>query len=143
MLWLANDDEWYWLGRPEWNGIIQGAGTVFSRPLGMIWRERTIFLISQGLIDPSRLRAWRRAATIVVPSLTPVALAALCSRSDAPAWVVAPLPDDKILPAGVEGLIWKAPVVETIAGSIDDKPVWYAFDRYAVVPCRGAARARV
>ena len=143
VLWLTKDDEWYWLGRPEWNGFIQGAGTVFSRPLALAWRERTAFLIAQGLIDPGRLSAWRGPAKIIVPQLTPGALAALCVRPDAPAWVVAPLLDGKTLPAAIDGTIWHAPVVETLSGSIDDKPVWYAFDRYAVVPCRTVAQPRL
>ena len=78
-----------------------------------------------------------------MPQLTPGALAALCVRPDAPAWVVAPLLDGKTLPAAIDGTIWHAPVVETLSGSIDDKPVWYAFDRYAVVPCRTVAQPRL
>ncbi|WP_158810899.1 hypothetical protein [Beijerinckia sp. L45] len=143
VLWLANDDEWYWLGRPEWNGIIQGAGTVFSRPLAMTWRERTSFLVAQGLIDQGRLHAWRAPATIIVPTLTAPVLAALCVRQDAPAWVVAPLLAGQAIPAGIDGTIWHAPVAETLAGSVDDKPVWYAYDRYAVVPCRTGTRPPV
>lgn len=139
VLWLANDDEWYWLGRPEWNGIVQGAGTVFSRPLAMVWRERTTFLIAHGLLDKGRLRSWRGPATIIVPQLTVPALAALCVRPDAPAWVVAPLLAGQTLPGGIKSTIWHAPVVETIGGTIDDRPVWYAFDTYAVVACRGSA----
>lgn len=143
VLWLNGDEEWYWLGRPQWITFTHGAGIVFSRPLAMLWSERMKLLISLGLADEGRLRPWRAPAKIVVPVLTASALAALCTRQDAPAWIVSPLPAGWSLPPGLGGSIWHAPVTQGVEAYVDQRVEWYAFDSYAVVACAGNAALKL
>ncbi len=142
VLWLGNDDEWVRLGRPQWSGMTQGAAAVFSRPLAMQWRDRTAFLVALGVLDEDRVHPWKAVPKFIVPTLTASAVAAICGRPDAPTWIVAPLPDGRDLPSGVAATRWRAPTMESIAGLIDEKPVWVSFDTYAVVPCTGRQSAR-
>jgi hypothetical protein len=143
VLWLNGDEEWYWLGRPQWITFTHGAGIVFSRPLAMLWSERMKLLISLGLADEGRLRPWRSPAKIVIPSLTPSAITALCTRQDAPAWIVSPLPEGWSLPPGFGGSIWHAPVTQAAEAVVDQRVKWYIFDSYAAVPCAGNAALKL
>ncbi len=139
VLWLGNDDEWYWLGRPQWNSMVQGASIVFSRSLAAHWHERAAFLTGLGLLGPERLQASRVPGPIIVPRLTKTAAAAICARPDAPAWIVAPLPAGSNDADGPQGTLWRAPVTETMSGLVDDQPHWISFSTYNVVACSPVA----
>jgi hypothetical protein len=143
VLWLNGDEEWYWLGRPQWITFTHGAGIVFSRPLAMLWSERMKLLISLGLADEGRLRPWRSPAKIVIPLLTPTAITALCTRLDAPAWIISPLPEGWSLPPGLGGSIWHAPVTQATEAFVDQRVKWYSFDTYGVVACAGNAALKL
>lgn len=133
VLWLARDEEWYWLGRPQWNTFTQGAGIVFSRPLAMQWLERTKFLISLGLIGEEKLRPWRNAPSIGIAHLTPAAINTVCARADAPAWIIAPLPAGMPVPPGA--VPWQAPAPQAVYNVEGEHIHWHVFDTYAAVAC--------
>jgi hypothetical protein len=137
VLWLNGDEEWYWLGRPQWISFAHGAGIVFSRPLAMLWAGRMTLLVSLGLADEGRLRPWRTQPKFVIPVLTPSALKGLCGRSDAPAWVISPLPEGWSMPPGLGGALWHAPVAQAMEAMVNGRVAWSMFNTYAVVPCGG------
>lgn len=108
ILWLGgNQEAWYWAGRPNWAAGMQGMAIIFSRELTMLWFERMQALIDEGWItDGGTISRTLSKPDPVYPDLSPEKLARFCARPDAPAWIVAPIPDAS---AAANAQIWRAP----------------------------------
>lgn len=101
----ARDGEVLWIGggfatwsqaaRPNWVSRLQGASNVFSRPLALVWDDRSRRLADLGLVD-RRLRTpfgGTERMSNEEPSLrnlSDASLERLCAAEDAPAWVIVP-----------------------------------------------------
>lgn len=137
VLWLGSDDVWWWAHRANWNGLTQGAATVFSRDLALLWRLRAQAMIEHGLARPDILDPWRSVATLEPLSLHAGAVADFCARADAPAWIVVPLEPGQAIP--------KLAQAEVLRGPADDLQLkvggagfrWIVHDRHLLVPCGG------
>jgi hypothetical protein len=135
VLWLDGETEaWLLLGRANWSTSLQGAGIVFSRPLALIWSERTARLIDAGLASeadraPFHLAGPRRAEDPPAESV-----ARLCESPDAPAWIVVPLTDGQALPGNRGIFPLPAPSVRPIATG--EELTWRRVVAYGLLSCR-------
>ena len=109
VLWLGGVQEaWRWLGRPNWLSPIQGAGTVFSRPLAILYRDRALRMAAAGLDDGSLLHPYDVVEGPGV-GLDEHRLATFCAAPDAPAWIVVPWEGSVHLPAALKPTRWTVP----------------------------------
>ncbi len=148
VLWTEGDEAWYWLGRPNWNAQIQGSAIVFSRDLAITWHTRAKAVIAAGLASPYLLKPLFLPAPIAAPSLDPARVRSFCasfgpSGKGGPAWIVAPLDADAVLPSGLGIRIWSPPLPVWRHVVRDDGMHWWRIDRYAVVPCAGSGTVAV
>ena len=144
VLWIdASIEPWVWLGRPAWNTNLQGAGSVFSRELAMLYRERSEFLIADGLGDasliklyPNRRKTWHRPLTVENVS-------AVCRRADAPAYIIAPVRKDAALDPALEARLWTPPAVRVEPVFRDESIDFLGLDLLRGRGLRGAQVARL
>jgi len=141
ILWVDGLAEaWYLTGRPQWASPEQGVSTVFSPELLELWRGRMRFLVREGLAQKGALLASRVPAASDLPRLTKANVTALCTRPDAPAWIVAPLYKDTIIPPGFETHEWRLPQPTF---TMTEGPLAYAWHRvraYAILACAASKR---
>lgn len=133
VLWLAGDVEpWILARRASWASKLQGAGVVLSRPLATALNDRIGRLIAAGLVGEDWRAPFGAApSTPNLPTLQQVSR--LCSDSDAPAWIVAPMTPGAILDPALRAQIWtpRATYELDLAGR------WFVASAYAVIPCAG------
>jgi len=137
VFWIDGLEPWYWLHRPHWGHRIQGAGIVFARDFGLQWEARMTFLTELGLADPNLLAPWSTPMRLGLVEVTPESRDRLCSRPDAPSWIIAPLESGVEPAAGLNAKIWTAPVPLYQFAQADGETVWHEIDRYAVIACAG------
>lgn len=132
ILWLSgNQETWYWAGRPNWVSGMQGMAIVFSRELTMKWFERMRVLIELGWIaDGGTIPRTISKPDPPFPDLSPGKIRAFCTRPDAPAWVVAPIPSAD---AGNGASVWRAPARHYVADPAGGPRV--GLEYFAVLPC--------
>jgi len=70
-----------------------------------------------------------------LPNVTRDGVAHLCARSDAPAWIIAPVWNGTIIPPELKPLYWHP--VQPIFRMTDegDSYAWHRVLSYAVLPC--------
>ncbi|HXY58378.1 MAG TPA: hypothetical protein VEH76_07340 [Methylocystis sp.] len=138
VLWLNEfAAPWLWLGRPNWVSRTHGWSAPFSRPLAMKWKERAEALRDEGWIDPASTFALKREKGHVGPpfiQFTRERIRAICSRADAPAWILGPVQSSADFPVDVEAQFWRQP--SKFVRNPDDKgPVWLEVRDIAVIDC--------
>jgi hypothetical protein len=139
ILWLGGQTEaWFLTGRPQWASPQQGVGTIFSPKLAREWRDRTQFLIENGLVEKEALAITHNVSSAELPVVTAPAVGRLCARADAPAWIVAPVFEGTTFPAALKAQYWTPPVPNFRMTEEPDGYVWHRISSYAVLPCAGA-----
>ena len=129
-------ENWWLLDRPHWLSAIQGASAVFSRDLSILHRDRAQRAIDAGLAASNILAPTAALQGPARPTLTRPHVDAFCSQADAPAWIVAPLPGGRQLPADVQAVEWSPGVGKFESVDRGGVTVWTLITRYAVVPCK-------
>jgi hypothetical protein len=115
---------------------LHGAGNVFSRPLAMIWRDRTLALLDVGWIEPSVFTRWMSNASPEksLPDFTREKIHKICARPDAPAWILGGLASPDALPADVVAQVWRSPT-KNVEETVDGAKVWRKVQDVAVIDC--------
>ncbi|MFO1134668.1 MAG: hypothetical protein U1E30_05765 [Rhodoblastus sp.] len=138
ILWLQGSLEpWVWLRRPHWLGDIQGAGIVFSRDLAMLYSERANALAAAALDNGGLVRRYADLPKEWLAKLDRRSVAAICARSDAPAYIVAPVASDAALDPALAASLWRPPALRLEIALAGDKVETTRFETYAVVDCAG------
>ena len=115
---------------------MQGAGTIFSRPLALLWDERMRRAIALGFADPTDRGQIYAPPPDRLPTLpTKDAIEQLCEASDAPAWIIAPVERGSQVPPGIQAILWPNPVPEQTLLIERQHFVWHRIDAYAVIRC--------
>lgn len=136
ILWLKGTLEpWVWLRRPHWLGDIQGAGIVFSRDLGMIYKERSEALAAAGLDNGVLVRRYANLPNQWLFAPERKGVRQICARSDAPAYIVAPIARDTTLDPALHAKTWTAPALRIEMAVTGDKVDTTRIDTYAVIDC--------
>jgi hypothetical protein len=139
ILWLGGQTEaWFLTGRPQWASPQQGVGTIFSPKLARSWRDRTQFLIDDGLVEKEALAISHDPSSAELRPVTAPAIARLCARADAPAWVVAPVYQGTTIPADLQPKYWVPPAPNFRMTEEPNTYIWHRILAYAVLPCAGA-----
>ncbi len=128
-------EPWFYAGRPAWALYIQGAGSVFSRPLAMAWRERVEALISLGLADQSLRGAQSSAPRDEAIQLTRTAVDQLCARKDAPGAIVVPWEAGMAEPADLKFKTWQVPAPQFRLVQKGETVTWHRIEKFIVVTC--------
>ncbi len=140
ILWIDGLTEaWYLAGRPQWASPQQGVSSVFSPALAREWHARMRFLVDEGLADKNSLSVFKIPSAADLPKLTRANVAHLCARPHAPAWIVAPIYKDTIIPPGLAAHEWH-PAVPNF--KMTEEPRFYAWHRitaYAILACAAGA----
>lgn len=140
ILWVDGLTEgWYLAGRPQWASQQQGVSTIFSPALARQWRARMKFLIDQGLAEKGGLSAFHIAAAADLPHVTRDNVAHLCGRADAPAWIIAPVSKDTIIPPGLATHEWHLPQPNFRMTEEPGFYSWQRIDAYAILACAAGA----
>ncbi len=137
VLWVGESQApWVWLGRPNWVSYLHGAANVFSRPLAMIWRDRTLALLDVGWIEPSVFTRWMSDASPekALPEFTREKIHKICARPDAPAWILGGVASPEALPSDVAAQIWRSSVKE-VEETAEGHKVWRKVQDVAVIDC--------
>lgn len=136
VLWLsASLEPMIWMGRPNWNAEMQGAGGVFSRQIAMAYVDRAQALVDLGLRDQSLVRRAPGAVKSVFPELKREQFVKLCARQDAPSYVVAPIRKDAALDPDLKARRWTAPAVRVDPLLSPDRVEFARIEEYAVIAC--------
>ncbi len=136
VLWVDGLAEtWFLTGRPEWASRQQGVSTIFSRQLTLKWRERMQFLIGQGLADKNAFLTAHFPPAADLPKLTASGVAHLCARSDAPAWIVAPVWEGAQIPSQLKPQYWRFDQPNFRMTEEANSYAWTRISAYAVLPC--------
>lgn len=136
VLWIDGLAEaWFLTGRPQWASRQQGVSTVFSPELTREWRERMHFLIQEELADPGAVVAVHIAAGAELPRVTPSNVSHLCTRSDAPAWIITPVWDNMVIPSELKPRYWHLPQPTFRISEESDSYMWHPISAIAVLPC--------
>ncbi|WP_020174186.1 hypothetical protein [Methyloferula stellata] len=128
-------EPWFYAGRPGWALYIQGAGSVFSRPLAMVWRDRVEALISSGLADQSLRGAQTLAPREDAVPLRRAAIDGLCARKDAPGAIVAPLEEGMAEPSDLKFKIWQPPAPQFRLTQKGETVTWHRVEKFLVLSC--------
>ncbi len=145
VLWIGGGfATWSQAGRPNWVSRLQGASNVFSRPLALVWDERSRRLADLGLVD-QRLRTpfnGEERMSNEEPSLrnlSDASLEQLCTAADAPAWVIVParaVEDGQVSAGRWTSSHWTSPG-RNPSFAWDGKSVtWTETQDYVVLRCR-------
>jgi hypothetical protein len=140
VLWVEGLGEaWFLTGRPQWASPQQGVASVFSRELALEWRDRMNFLREIGLAErklPASQRALPSSADL--PHLSQAAVDRLCARTDAPAWIIAPVAKDGPPPsAGRPAQIWHLKQPIYMMTDEGEDYVWHETEDFVILPCAG------
>jgi len=136
VLWLGDRDmdPWYLAQNPNWGLFIQGAGIVFSRPLAMQWHERAQALVDLGLAEKFMLQPWQEMPSNKPLVVTPAAVTAICTKSDAPSAIIAPREAD-MAPPDMSYRMWSGIPSQHRIEMSDGKIAWHKIDGYMVILC--------
>jgi hypothetical protein len=139
ILWIGGLAEgWLLAGRPQWASRQQGSGTIFSRALTLEWRRRMQFLMAHGLAERDAIVAFHVASAREMPRLTRDGVRALCTRQDAPAWIIAPVMADVPIPTSLKPRYWQLENPNFIISKTPSNFEWHRVSAYAVLPCAGS-----
>jgi hypothetical protein len=144
MLWIGGGfATWSQAARPNWVSRLQGASNVFSRPLALVWDDRSRRLADLGLVD-RRLRTpfgGTERTSNEEPSLrnlSDASLEQLCAAEDAPAWVVVParaVEDGQVSAARWTPSHWTAPGRNPSFAWDGESVTWTETQDYVVLAC--------
>lgn len=142
ILWVDGLSEaWYLTGRAQWASPQQGASTIFSPQLARQWRARMKFLVSEGLVNKDAIASFDQPpAAANLAHLTKTNLTALCTRPDAPAWVIAPVYENTIIPPGFEVHEWQLPQPNFTMTDERLSYAWHRIGAYAILACASSKR---
>jgi hypothetical protein len=93
------------------------------------------FLIQQGLAENNALSALHVPAAVDLPRLTVKGLHNLCARSDAPAWIIAPVEPGTPIPPEFKPQYWQLDQPNYRMTEEPDSYHWQRISAYAVLPC--------
>ncbi|HXW71339.1 MAG TPA: hypothetical protein VEK34_07865 [Methylocella sp.] len=134
--WMDSQVEaWFMLGRPQWASPLQGGPIIFSSELAREWQRRTQILIDAGLADKKSFSPWADPRLADRGHLTESGIRQLCTRPDAPAWVIAPFELGEELPTGLDMRIWPLPVPFYLLTKADDDYTWRKISALGLIPC--------
>jgi len=143
VLWIDGFPEaWFVLHRPQWASPMQGAPIIFSPALAAEWPSRMQFLMDLRLADQKSFALWAEPQSTDPPRLSQEGVRQLCARSDAPAWIIAPIEHGAEPPAGVAMTFWRLPEPLFKETKGDGEYVWQKIDAYGVIPCTGQAHSQ-
>ena len=137
VFWIGGVREsWWWLDRPQWLSPIQGAGLVFSRPLALLYRDRSQRAVEAGLDGGGILQPFSDHHSPKPLRLDPSKIIPFCSAPDAPSWIIAPSEKNDDVPAQLRAVRWEAPVAKVSPkwetnGSLS----WRQNSKYSIIPC--------
>jgi hypothetical protein len=138
VFWVDGRGEaWFLFGRPQWASPLQGIPTIFSPALANEWRRRTQFLMGLKLADQKSFAPWSTPERKDPPLLSQGSVRQLCARTDAPAWIIAPLEYGADAPASLEMTLWRLPKPLFKLTKADGDYAWQRIDAYGVIPCAG------
>jgi hypothetical protein len=141
VLWLDGMSEaWYLTGRSQWATPEQGIATIFSPALAHEWQSRMKFLVHERLAEKQVLKDHSSSSATDMPYLTKANVTALCARPDAPAWIVAPIYKDTIIPPGFKTHEWRLPQPNYKMTDEQSFYAWHRIDAYAILACAGSKR---
>ena len=136
ILWLDGMGEaWYLMGRPQWASPEQGVSTIFSPDLARQWHSRMRFLLGEGLTEKIVFKDYSFPSTADLPRLTRENINRLCVRPDAPAWIVAPVFKNTLIPPGFETHEWHLPQPNFIVTQEAHGYAWHRVSAYAILAC--------
>jgi hypothetical protein len=136
VLWMNGLTEaWFLTGRPQWASPQQGVSTIFSTALTNKWHDRISFLIQQGLAERNALAAFHVPAAIDLPHLTVAGIHNLCVRTDAPAFVIAPVEPSTEIPPELKPQYWRLDQPNFRITEEPDHYGWKRISAFAVLPC--------
>ena len=134
--WMDGQVEaWFILGRPQWASPLQGGPIIFSPVLAAEWRRRMQILMDLKLADQKSFAPWADPASADLPRLSQDGVRRLCARSDAPAFVIAPLEHGKESPSGLDMKVWPLPQPQFLLTKADNDFIWRKIDAYGVIAC--------
>ena len=135
VLWIGESPlaAWTVLGRPSWT---PSGGLLFSRDMALAWRDRALALVENEWIDRRVFALWlfRGAPEKSLPELSREKVERVCSRPDAPAWILGAVKSPVDIPADVEAQIWRGPA-QILRREIQGERVWDAVKDVAVIDC--------
>ncbi|MGA8170389.1 MAG: hypothetical protein WB816_06110 [Methylocystis sp.] len=137
VLWVGESEApWVWLERGNWVSNLQAGGTVFSRPLAMMWRDRILALLDVDWISPRVFRGWlpHISSERAAPGFTRERIGKICARPDAPAWILGGLESPDALPSDVVAQIWRSPP-KFFEKTENGSEVWRKIQNVAVIDC--------
>jgi hypothetical protein len=134
---------WSQVGRPGWVSWLQGASNVFSRKLAVVWDTRARLLMDLGMVDgrmrsPFGVEGRTSGEEPSLISLSDRALERLCTRPDAPAWLIAPariMKDGQVSATRWSASLWTAPAAERSFTWEDGTVRWTGARDYVVLAC--------
>jgi hypothetical protein len=135
VLWMGDPEPWYLLDHPSWGLFIQGAGIVFSRPLSMLWQERMKALVSLDLAGGNILAPWSIPPAVAPLQVTRNAVDRLCTRTDAPSTIVAPIEEGMSYPQDLAYRRWRPPVDMFRLTQDGEIVSWHKTIGYIVISC--------
>lgn len=139
ILWIDGAaDAWYLAGRPQWGANQQGISTIFSAELVEVWRSRMQFLIDQHLAAAQAIATFHIPSQAELPYVTEAGVTKLCTRPDAPAYIVAPEGPQIIIPPGLARQEWRLPRPHfRITEERPNDYGWEEITGYAILACAG------
>jgi hypothetical protein len=144
VLWIGGGfATWSQAARPNWASRLQGASNVFSRPLALVWDERSrrlagLGMVNQRLLAPFNGQERMSNEELSLRNLTDASLERLCAAKDAPAWVVVPasaVGDGQITTTRWSPSSWTAPGRNPSFAWDGEHITWTETQDYAVIPC--------
>jgi hypothetical protein len=136
VLWVGGMHEaWYLTGRPQWASPQQGVASVFSRDLATTWRDRMTFLRDEGLANRNVLSSLSTPSSADLAHLSEAGVMHLCARSDAPAWIIAPLESDTPPALRQQGRIWHLPQPSFEMSDEGNRYVWHRIEDFLILSC--------
>ena len=99
------------------------------------------FLVSEGLVNKDAIASFDQPpAAANLAHLTKTNLTALCTRPDAPAWVIAPVYENTIIPPGFEVHEWQLPQPNFTMTDERLSYAWHRIGAYAILACASSKR---
>ncbi len=136
ILWLKGGATYAWklAGRPNWASYAQGGSIVFSRDLGMIWRDRMDRLVASGLASEADRYPWAGKPDAILEP-TRADIEGFCRAPDAPVVIVVPDDGTVRLPEGLEMRTYRLPAPSQELRMRPEGLRWQSLGQAFVVPC--------
>jgi hypothetical protein len=135
VLWVGENmiAPWALLGRANW---ALGGGILFSRDFAIAWRDRMLAMIDNDWIDRRIFALWllKGGGERRLPEFTREKIERICSRKDAPAWIMGAVTSRAALPSDVRAQFWRAPT-RYVRHDVEGEMVWDAVREIAVIDC--------